>query len=155
MVGCSAGDADQTANRRVVDDGAASLLAHLAQLILHAVPHAAQIDPVYAVEFLAGHISQFHSSRLYAGVVEGRIEATEGGYSLRNHRCYLSFVRDIATDANRLVTAGNEFFCCGANRILVNVGKSHRSSGFREGFRCHQPHARGGASNECDFVLKR
>src|SRR5258707_357167 len=30
MVGCSAWDADQTANRRVVDDGAASLLAHLA-----------------------------------------------------------------------------------------------------------------------------
>src|SRR2546426_5997246 len=29
MVGCSTCDADQTANRRVVDDGAASLLAHL------------------------------------------------------------------------------------------------------------------------------
>ena len=31
---------------------------------------------------------------MYAGVVERRIEATEGGYSLRNHRCYLNFVRD-------------------------------------------------------------
>src|SRR5437660_9613846 len=51
MVGCSAGDTDQTANRRVVDDGAASLLAHLAQLVLHAVPHAAQIDSVYPLEF--------------------------------------------------------------------------------------------------------
>src|SRR5256886_8285385 len=30
MIGCSAWDADQTANRRVVDDGAAPLLAHLA-----------------------------------------------------------------------------------------------------------------------------
>src|SRR5439155_4412018 len=50
MVGCSTGDADQTANRRVVDYGAASLLTHLAQLVLHAVPHTAQIDPVHTVE---------------------------------------------------------------------------------------------------------
>src|SRR5258706_15089650 len=53
MVCCSARDADQTANRRVVDDGAASLLTHLAQLVLHAVPDAAQIDPVHAFEFFA------------------------------------------------------------------------------------------------------
>src|SRR6266576_4367910 len=74
-------------------------------------------------------------------------------YSLRNHRCYLSFVCDIATDANCLVTGGNEFFCRRANGVLLNVGKSHRSSRFREGFGGHQPHARGSASNECDFVL--
>jgi hypothetical protein len=30
--------------------------------------------------------------------------------------------RDIATDANRLVTGDDEFFCRRANRILVNVG---------------------------------
>ncbi len=108
-----------------------------------------------AIEFFPSGISGFHGRRLYAGIIERGIEATEGGYSLRNHRCYLSLVRDIATDANRLVTGGNEFFCRRANRVLVNVGKSHRSSRFREGFRCHQPHARGSASNECDFVFKR
>src|SRR5437870_9761779 len=101
MIGCSARDSDQTANRSVVDNGAASLLSHLAQFVLHAVPHAAQIDSVYAVEFLAGHISYFHGRRLYARVIERRIEATESGHSLRNHYCYFSLVGDIATDTNR------------------------------------------------------
>src|SRR6266705_1195552 len=50
MVDCAAGDADQTANRRVVDDGGPSLLAHVAQLVLHAVPHAAKIDTVHTLE---------------------------------------------------------------------------------------------------------
>src|SRR6266852_248597 len=59
MVGCPAGDADQTANRRVVDDGAASLLAHLAQLVLHAVPDAAQIDRVNVLELFVADISHF------------------------------------------------------------------------------------------------
>src|SRR5437016_14557376 len=28
-----------------------------------------------------------------------------------DHRCYVSLVGDIATDANRLVTGGDQFFC--------------------------------------------
>src|SRR5205807_9987734 len=121
MVGCSTSDADQTANRRVVDDGAASLLTHLAQLVLHAVPDAAQIDPVHALELFAADISHFHGRRLYTGVIERRIETPEGGYCLRDHRCYFSLVGDIATDANRLVTGGDEFFCGKANRTLIDV----------------------------------
>src|SRR6266478_5693893 len=121
MVGCSAGNTDQTANRRVVDDGAASLLAHLAQLVLHAVPDAAQIDRVNALELFAADISHFQSRRLYAGVIERRIETPEGGYCLRNHRCYFSLVGDIATDANRLVTCGDQLFCGRANRTLIDV----------------------------------
>src|SRR6266576_5756953 len=152
MVHCAAGNADQTANRRVVDDGAASLLAHLAQLVLHAVPDAAQIDPVYAIEFFPAGISHFHGRRLYTGVIERRIEATEGGYSLRNHRCYLSLIRDVATDANRLVTGGNEFFCRSANRSLVDVCQRHRSSRLREISRSGQTHTRTRAGYECDFV---
>src|SRR5437868_13911871 len=99
MVGCAAGNTDQTANRRVVDDRAASLLTHLAQLVFHAVPDAAQIDPVHALEFFAADISHFHGRRLYAGVVERGIEATKGGYRLRDHRCYFSFASDIAANA--------------------------------------------------------
>src|SRR6266404_3623301 len=118
MVGCSTCDADQTSNRRVVDDGAASLLAHLAQLVLHAVPDAAQIDPVHTLELFAADISHFQSRRLYAGIIERRIETPESGYSLCDHRCYFSLVGDIATDANGLVTGGDEFFCDRANRIL-------------------------------------
>src|SRR6266550_2596359 len=137
MVGCAAGDADQTANRRVVDDGAASLLAHLAELVFHAVPDAAQIDPVHALELFATDVSHFHGRRLYASVIERRIEATKGGYSLLDHCCYFSLVSDIAPDGNRLVTGGDEFFCCGANRFLVDVCQRHCSSRLRDGSGCH------------------
>jgi hypothetical protein len=95
--------------------------SHLAQLVLHAVPDAAQIDPVYAIEFFPAGISGFHGRRLYAGVIKRRIEATKSGYSLLDHCCYLSLVSDIAPNGNRLVTGGNEFFCRGANGILVDV----------------------------------
>src|SRR5688572_22598402 len=108
MVGCAAGDSDQTANRRIVDNGTASLLAHLAELVFHAVPDAAQIDPVHALELFSADISHFHGRRLYAGVIERRIETPEGGYRLLDHCCYLSLVSYIAADADRLVTGGDE-----------------------------------------------
>ena len=155
VVRCSTGDADQTTNRGVVDDRAASLLTHLAQLILHAVPDAAQIDSVYAIEFFAAGISQFHGRRLYAGVVERRIEATEGRYSLRNHRCYLSFVRDIAKDANRFVAGSDEFFCRRPNRILIHIGKRDDRSGLCENSGRYQSHSGTSASNQRNFILKR
>src|SRR5438876_4871702 len=50
------GDAHETTKRRVADDRAAPLLAHLAQLGFHAVPNAADIDCVDAVEFFATRI---------------------------------------------------------------------------------------------------
>src|SRR6266508_2869435 len=74
-----------------------------------------RLIPVHTLELFAADISHFHGRRLYAGVIERRIETPEGGYSLRDHRCYFSLVGDIATDANRLVPGGDEFFCCGAN----------------------------------------
>ena len=68
---------------------------------------------------------------------------------------YDGLIRDIATNADRFVAAGDEFFCGGTNCILINIGKSHGGSCFRESFGGHQPHARGSAGNECDFVFKR
>src|SRR5437773_6076336 len=65
MVHCSAGDADQAANRRVVHDHATSLFAHLEQLILHATPNATKIDRIHAVEFLAAGISGFCNRTLH------------------------------------------------------------------------------------------
>jgi hypothetical protein len=114
-----------------------------------------RLIPFHALEFFAADISHFHGRRLYPGIVERRIEATEGGYSLRDHCCYFSLVGDIAPDANRLVSGGDEFFCCRANRILVDVCQRHRSSRLREGSSGHQTHARARASDEGDFVFKR
>jgi hypothetical protein len=59
MISCSARYTDQAADRGAVYDRAASLLAHLAQLVLHAVPDAAEIDRIHAIEFFAAGISGF------------------------------------------------------------------------------------------------
>jgi len=39
----------------------------------------------------------------------------------------------VIANADCLVTGGDEFFCCGANRFLVNVCQRHRGSRSREG----------------------
>src|SRR2546430_11695172 len=90
MVYCSAREADQATNGRAVDDGTASLLTHLAQLVLHAVPDAAEIDRVNAIKFFAAGISGFNGRRLHASVVVRRIQATEGGDRLLDHCCHVS-----------------------------------------------------------------
>ena len=54
VVGGAAGEADEAAERGAVDDRAAALRAHLAQLVLHAGPDAAQVDRVDAVEAVGG-----------------------------------------------------------------------------------------------------
>jgi len=61
-----AGNANKVASRRAIDDGAASLLAHLAQLVLHAVPHAPEIDCVHAIEFFGAGSELFHPLNYFA-----------------------------------------------------------------------------------------
>ena len=64
---------DETAQRRAVDDRAAPLLAHVAELVLHAGPHTAQVDRVHAIEYLGGFIGHVAWQSLHAGIVERRI----------------------------------------------------------------------------------
>src|SRR5215203_5660704 len=52
VIGCALRKADETTQRRAVDDGAAPLLAHYAQLVLHAGPNAPLIDRSDALEML-------------------------------------------------------------------------------------------------------
>src|SRR6266536_6188234 len=49
-----AGVAGQRADRGVVDDRAAALTFHLPQFVLHATPHAPQVDPDHAVPVFRG-----------------------------------------------------------------------------------------------------
>ena len=140
MVCCSAGDADQAADRRAVDDGAASLLAHLAQLVLHAAPHAAEIDRIHAIEFFAARIRSFHCRRLHAGVVERRVQPSEGGDGLFGHFRLFSFVSDIAMDGYRPATGRHQFLCCKANRIPLNICQRDCSSRLGEGPGHRQTH---------------
>src|SRR5207245_3405355 len=88
-------------------------------------------------------------------IVECRIQLSERGDGLLNHRCHLTLVGYIAPDGKRLVACSNQFLGCGTHRFLVIVRQHDRSASFGEGFRRHQADARDGASNQRDFVLKR
>src|SRR5438034_5727861 len=97
------GTGHQSSNRRAVDDGAISLLEHLAMLDLHAPHHTAQIDRNHAVKVFSGSIGCFHSNILDAGIVVGRIELPKRRYGLLNHAFYLSIVSDVAVDGKCVV----------------------------------------------------
>jgi hypothetical protein len=92
--------------------------------------------------------------RLHAGVVVRGIQATEGGHGVRDHRCHFSLVGDVAADGNRLIAGGDQFFCCRANRILIDIRQNHGSSDVREGSGRGQTHARGSSSNQPDLILE-
>jgi hypothetical protein len=72
------------------------LLAHLAELVLHACPDAAQVDRGHAVEVLGRFIGRIGRGNLDAGVVEGHVESAEGGDGAFHHGGDLGFVRDVA-----------------------------------------------------------
>ena len=51
------------------------LLAHLAQLELHATPHTAEINGHHAVKVFSGSVSGFRNNVLNAGIAFGRLDA--------------------------------------------------------------------------------
>src|SRR6266403_5384376 len=106
---CSAlGAGHQSSNRRTVDDSATSLSEHLAQLELHAAPHAPQIDRYHSVEVFPGSIGGVRNSVLNAGIVVSCIEPPESSDSLLNHPLDLSVVCHVALDRERLVPLGRQ-----------------------------------------------
>lgn len=77
MVDGTTGKANEAANRRVVDDGAAALPAHLQQLIFQAVPHAAQVDCIHPLELFAAGIGCLNCRVLNPGLFCRRMGSIE------------------------------------------------------------------------------
>src|SRR5215207_7268109 len=104
MVGRAAWKADKTPERRAVNDGAATLLPHLPELMLHAGPDAPEIDRIHTIEVLGRLVRCVARRDLNAGVVEGHVEPAEASNRAVDHRGDLSLVRYIAGNSNRLMT---------------------------------------------------
>ena len=107
-VGADAGVAGQRADRGVVDDRAAALAFHLPQFVLHAAPHAAQVDPDHAVPVFAGAVGGRGDAGHDARVVERGVEPAELGNGAVHHRRHLGVVTHIAADGDCLVTGGDQ-----------------------------------------------
>ena len=148
------GQADEAALRRAVYDGAATLLAHLPQLMLHAGKDAAQIDRDDPVEIAAFCIGGFRHGDMDAGVIESRIETPEGGYGLCDHGRRVRLVLDGTADADRLVASGDQLVGCGPGRILIDVRDRYRRAGFGKRSRGCQADARRPACDESHLVFE-
>ena len=64
------GNADEAALRGAIDNNAAAPLAHLPQLVLHAIENATQIDLNDAVEITALDVGRMRLDDVNAGCVE-------------------------------------------------------------------------------------
>jgi hypothetical protein len=123
--------------------------------MLHARPHTAQVDRVHAIECLGSFIGHVARGSLHAGIVERRIQPPEGGDGLLDHGRYLSLISNIATDANRFVTGGEQVARGGANSSLSDIRERDGSACFCESFGGCQADARSGTRHEDDSALKK
>jgi hypothetical protein len=154
VVGGASRVADEAAEGRAVDDRAAALRAHLAQLVLHARPHAAQVDRSDAIELLGRFVSRVGLRRHYAGVVEGHVEPTELGDGAIDEGGDLVLVGDVAGRAERLVARGGQFVGGRTHRVGVDVGEHDGGTGGGEGAGRVESHAGAGAGDERDPVAE-
>ena len=121
MIDGPAGDTDEATDGGVVDDGAASLLSHLQQLVLHAVPNAPEVDRIDTIVFIAGGIGRLHSQALYAGIVERHIKAAKSGHGLLDHRFHLGFISHIAAHGESFVPCAGQLLGSGTSRSFIDV----------------------------------
>jgi hypothetical protein len=95
------------------------LLAHGAQLKLHATPHTAEIDCYYSVKIVSGCIRGLRTNILDAGIIVSRIQSTKSADSLLDHRFYLGVISHIALYSQRFVALRGQFLRCGTRSSQV------------------------------------
>jgi hypothetical protein len=154
VVGRATGIADKPAERRAVHDRAAALRAHLAQLVLHARPDAAQVDRGDAIEVLGRLVGRIGQTEHDAGVVEGHVEPTEGVHDAVDEAGDLVLVGHVAGDAERLMAGGGQLVGGSRERVLVDVGERDGGAGRGEGPRGVEPHTGTRAGDQCDLAVE-
>ena len=92
------GEPDQAGDRRAVDDRAAALLLHLCDLVLHAQPHAFEVDRDDAVPVVLRAICGRRLLAFDACVVERAIDAAEGFDRAADRRTHVALLRHVAVD---------------------------------------------------------
>ena len=135
MVSGPARQPNQAAERGAVDDGAASLLAHRSELVLHAGPDAAQVDRVHAVEGFGRFVGRIGRRSLDAGVVEREVEPAESVDRALDQGGDLLLVGHVADDVQRLVTRSGQLLGRGPDRLFVAIGEPDGSPRLGERLR--------------------
>ena len=100
--------ADHASGRCGIDDGSASLLLHLENLVAHTIPHALQVYSHGTLELVIGNLCHRALRRLYSGIVECCIQTPVSGHNPVNHLFHRLRVGHVKTVSYRFVTFGNQ-----------------------------------------------
>nr|WP_236023053.1 hypothetical protein [Dictyobacter formicarum] len=141
LIGPQSGIADDTANRRAIDNGTAALPEHLAQLVFHTAPHPAQVDCQHAIPLVAADVCRVSTALHDTRVVECRVQSPEAGHGSLDQGCHLIVIGHIAAKSESLPTGGFKLFCGSTYRFLLDVRQHHCRPRLREGFRGRQTDA--------------
>ena len=132
LVAWYSGQADEATQRGTVHDRAAALLLHLKKLMLHAGPHATQIDGIDLVEACGRLFRHWTHWPENACVVIGHVEPAEGRDRAFHHSGGLRLIGDIAGDCDRLVTRLFERFDRRGQGLLIAIGEHNGCAGMSE-----------------------
>ena len=127
---------------------------HLSQLVLHAGPDAAEVDRVHPVEVVGGLVGGVAWWDHDPGVVERHVEPAQGSDGAVDEGGDLVFVRDVAWDAQRLMTCGGQLVGCGSERIPVDVGERDAGAVLGECARRRKSHPGACPGHEGNLTLE-
>jgi hypothetical protein len=149
VIGSPARESDETAEGGAVDDGAAALGPHLAQLMFHASPHTSQVDRIDPVKDLSRFVCGVAGWDLDAGVVERHIEPAERVDGRLHHGRHAVLVGHVTTNPKDLVASGCQLLGGRIKRGLVDVGDDDGGPGLCEPVCGGKPHAGAPTRHEC------
>ncbi|MNO94566.1 hypothetical protein D3C76_861860 [compost metagenome] len=115
----------ETGHRSRVDDCTAALGQQQRQLILHAQPHAFDVDAHDRVELVDRTLGQFALLDLDAGVVEGIVETAVGIDHFIHQIFYIAFQRNVATHERRFAACRTDQRYRAFAPRRVHVGNHH------------------------------
>ena len=124
------------------------------QLVFHAVPDAAEVDGDHAVEVLAVGLGGLNHGGVNAGVVVGRIEATERAHGPFDGFGGIGLVGDVAADRDRLVPGGCQLVGRRLDGVVVEVGERDRGAGLGECLGGGEADAGAGAGDQRGLVFE-
>src|SRR5262245_50782887 len=157
-LGCTVGrrslQANQPCCRCRVDDGTATLLEHLGDLVLHAEPDTLEVDSDRVIPVCLGAVSRWSVRPRNTGVVMRVIQSAVGLDDLLNQRFNLGRLRDIGPHKKSISTGLFDY----PYGLLTALDKDVGNDSFRPFSGKRQcacpPYSRSGARHQSHFAFE-
>jgi putative heme degradation protein len=101
------------------------LRRHLANLCLHAVPHAPQVDVDDVIKLIILRFGHRGAVAVYTGIVESRVEPAKGFDHLLDHRFHLAPIRHVAVNGKDLMARGAQTISSNFEQRCVAICNNH------------------------------